>query len=89
MSRSVRFDPHAWDQYLAWQTEDKRTLRRINDLIKAIQRDPSSGDGSPEELHGDLSGCWSRRINQKDRLVYRVRDDVIEIAQCRGHYTNR
>lgn len=77
----------AWEDYLGWQTDDKKTLRRINQLIRDTERDPFHGIGKPEPLKGDLSGWWSRRINETDRLVYRVRDGQLEIIQCKTHYS--
>lgn len=77
-----------WDDYLYWQTQDKKTLRRINDLVKDIERNGiASGIGKPEPLKGDLQGFWSRRINEKDRLVYNQSSDgALCIVACRGHY---
>ena len=76
----------AWEDYLYWQTQDKKTLKRVNMLIKDIERDPFSGIGKPEPLKGDLSGFWSRRIDDANRVVYRVKDGALEIASCKGHY---
>ena len=76
----------AWDDYLYWQQADKKTLKKINELIKDIKRAPFVGIGSPEPLKHQLSGWWSRRINLEDRLVYRVDDEQIVILQCRKHY---
>lgn len=76
----------AWEDYLFWQIEDKKILKRINQLIRDTERDPFHGIGKPEPLKGELSGYWSRRIDDTHRLVYRVIDDRIEIIQCRGHY---
>ena len=77
----------AWEDYLDWQTQDKKTLKRINLLLKDIDRNgPMIGIGEPEALKGDLQGYFSRRINEKDRLVYRIADGQILIAQCRSHY---
>ena len=77
----------AWDDYLDWQKKDKKTFEKINKLIKDIDRNgESEGIGKPEPLKGDLSGFWSRRINEKDRLVYRIADGRIEIALCHTHY---
>ena len=76
----------AWEDYLDWQMQDKKTLRRINLLIKDAERNPYTGLGKPEPLRGDLSGFWSRRIDEKNRLVYRFSSDVLEIASCKGHY---
>lgn len=78
--------PEAWEDYLYWQRQDKKTLKRINLLIQDIDRNGYSGIGKPEALKGDLSGWWSRRIDDTNRLVYRIRDGRIEIAQCRTHY---
>ena len=76
----------AWDDYLYWQSQDKKTLKRVNQLIKDAERDPFSGIGKPEPLKGDLSGFWSRRIDDTNRLVYRVNGNLLEILSCRGHY---
>ena len=76
----------AWEDYLYWQTQDKKTLKRVNMLIKDIERDPFSGIGKPEPLKGDLTGFWSRRIDDANRVVYRVKDGSLEIASCKGHY---
>ena len=76
----------AWADYLYWQTQDKKTLKRINQLIKDIERNPYEGMGKPEPLKGNLSGFWSRRIDEQNRLVYRIQDENCQIAQCKGHY---
>ncbi|MDR2109019.1 MAG: Txe/YoeB family addiction module toxin [Coriobacteriales bacterium] len=89
MSFAVKFDTEAWNDYLDWQNQDKKTLRKINSLIKDAAATPGSGLGKPEPLKNDLAGCWSRRINEKDRLVYRINDDMLEILQCKGHYGDR
>lgn len=82
--------PEAWGDYIWWQTQDKKTLKRINALVKDIERNGvSSGTGKPEQLRGDLSGFWSRRIDSQNRLVYRVVGANLEIAQCRSHYGDR
>lgn len=78
----------AWAEYLYWQTQDKKTLKRVNQLIKDIERNPFEGIGKPEPLKGNLSGFWSRRIDEHNRLVYRIVGDNCQIAQCRGHYVN-
>ena len=75
----------AWEDYLYWQ-QDKKTLKRINALLKEIERDAFGGIGKPEPLKGELSGFWSRRIDATNRLVYRIREGRLEIASCRGHY---
>ena len=82
------WEPEAWDEYLYWQTQDKKTLTRINKLLKDIQRDPMSleGIGEPEVLKYDMSGCMSRRIDAGHRLTYTVFEDHILIMGCRGHY---
>lgn len=80
---------HAWQDYLYWQTNDKKLLKRINQLIKDIMRDPFNGIGDPEPLKYNLSGYWSRRIDRKHRLVYKVDDSTITIAQCRYHYSSK
>ena len=82
----LTFSSHAWDNYLYWQKIDKAILRRINTLIKEIQRHPYEGIGKPEPLKHGLSGYWSRRINDEHRIVYKVIDDQIFIAQLRYHY---
>lgn len=76
----------AWADYLYWQTQDKKTLKRINLLIKDIERNPYDGLGKPEALKDNLSGCWSRRIDEYNRLVYRMADGHCQIIQCKGHY---
>ncbi|MBN9294315.1 MAG: Txe/YoeB family addiction module toxin [Flavobacteriia bacterium] len=76
----------AWEDYLYWQQNDKKTLKKINNLIKEIQRTPFTGIGNPEPLKHSLSGWWSRRINLEDRLVYKVEEESIILLQCRKHY---
>ncbi len=76
----------AWDDYLYWQSQDKKTLKRINQLIRDAERDPFNGIGKPEPLKGDLSGFWSRRIDEENRLVYRPNNGILEILSCKGHY---
>lgn len=83
---SIQFSEDAFADYLYWQTQDKKTLKRVNQLIRDIERSPFEGIGKAEPLKGDLSGWWSRRIDDANRLVYRVRGQIIEIAACRGHY---
>lgn len=80
------FTDIGWDDYLYWQTEDRKTLRKINTLLKDIERNGNEGIGKPEPLTGDLSGFWSRRINQKDRLIYALEMNQIIIIACRYHY---
>ncbi len=83
---NLLFQNKAWEDYLYWQSLDKKTIKRINTLLRDIARDPFSGIGKPEPLRGDLSGFWSRRIDDTNRLVYRINNGVIEILSCRGHY---
>lgn len=78
----------AWEDYLRWQKLDRKKFNKINLLIKEVTRNPYEGTAKPEPLKGNLEGWWSRRIDQEHRLVYRVRDDSIEILQCRGHYND-
>lgn len=85
MMRKI-WDDSAWADYLYWQTQDKKTLKRINELIKDIERNGNLGIGKPEPLKGNLSGLWSRRIDEYNRLVYRIREDMLEIVSCRDHY---
>lgn len=82
----VCFHRLAWEDYLHWQQSDPGRLSRINQLIRAIQRDPFRGIGKPEPLRGNWSGFWSRRIDREHRLVYSIKNDAILIAQCRFHY---
>jgi toxin YoeB len=84
--RNLKFTDEAWESYIYWQTQDKKTLKRINDLIQAAQRDPFVGVGKPEALKHSLSGYWSRRIDETNRLVYEVHDDELIIISCRHHY---
>lgn len=83
----IIFAEEAWEDYIYWQESDKKTLKRINDLIKAITREPYEGIGDPEPLKFNWSGFWSRRINREHRLVYAVENDAVLIAQCRYHYS--
>lgn len=82
----ISFTPEAWDDYLYWHSTDKDNFKKINELIKEIQRTPFAGKGKPEPLKYDLKGFWSRRINQEHRLVYRIADTAIEIISVRFHY---
>jgi toxin YoeB len=76
----------AWDEYVEWQTEDRKTLKRINELLKDIDRHPFTGIGKPEPLKENWQGYWSRRIDGTNRIVYKVESDQLIIAQCGGHY---
>ena len=80
------FTENGWTDYIYWETEDRKTLKRINKLIEDIDRNGNEGIGKPEPLSGKLAGYWSRRINEKDRLVYAIEDDEIIIISCRFHY---
>ena len=80
------WEDRAWSDYLYWQTQDKKTLKRINALIKDIQRSPYQGIGKPEPLRGNLSGWWSRRIDETNRIVYYEQGEVIYIISRLGHY---
>jgi toxin YoeB len=86
MTRRLTFTPDGWDDYLYWQSQDKKTLKRINQLIRDITRDPFEGIGKPEPLRENLSGYWSRRIDDTHRLVYAIDTETITIIQCRFHY---
>ena len=79
----------AWDDYLYWQTQDKKYIRKINSLLKSIDRNGYQCEGKPEPLKGELSGFWSVRIDDKNRIVFRIVDNVIEIAQCGSHYRDK
>ena len=79
----------AWEQYLYWQTQDKKTLKRINQLIKDIDRDGYEGIGKPEPLKGNWSGYWSREIDSKNRIIYRIENETVVIAQCGSHYGDK
>jgi len=79
----------AWDDYVDWQTEDKKTLKRINMLIKDSERNGYSGIGKPEMLKGNLSGWCSKRIDDTNRFVYRIKDGKLEIASCKSHYGDK
>ncbi|MDO4503832.1 MAG: Txe/YoeB family addiction module toxin [Clostridia bacterium] len=80
------FSDHAWEEYLSWLQEDKKILKRINELLKDIDRNGHDGIGQPEPLRHNLSGYWSRRINQEHRLVYSIDESNIYIISCRYHY---
>ena len=82
----ILWEEDAWDEYCYWQSQDKKTMKRINALIKELQRDPFNGIGKPEPLKGNYSGWWSRRIDQVNRIVYKVEDGTIIIASCKTHY---
>ena len=83
------FSDDAWDEYLFWITQDKKTLKKINNLLKDIERNGNSGLGKPEPLKGDFSGYWSREIDEKNRLVYKIDGNIIKIIQCKNHYNDK
>ena len=83
----ITFAEDAWNEYLYWQLHDKKTLKKINSLLKSIQREPFTGEGKPEHLRNTVN--WSRRINEKDRLVYEISDRMIIVKQCKGHYDDK
>jgi toxin YoeB len=86
MTRTIGFDPNGWEDCLHWQTQDRKTLKRINQPIADVVRDPFAGIGKPEPLKHILAGAWSRRIDDKNRLVYFVTDSHVIILQARDHY---
>ena len=79
----------AWDEYVHWQTQDKKTLKKINELLKDIDRNGYKGIGKPEPLKHAWSGYWSRRIDDKNRIIYRIENGVIIIVQCGSHYDDK
>jgi toxin YoeB len=86
MTRKLAWTNEAWNDYLYWQGQDKKTLKRINQLIEAAMRSPFEGIGKPELLRENLSGFWSRRIDDTNRLVYAIEDKTLTIIACRYHY---
>jgi toxin YoeB len=76
----------AWEDYVYWQSQDKKTLKRINQLLEDISRGGHQGIGKPEALKGEFAGFWSRRIDDTNRLVYRIKGEIIEVLSCKGHY---
>ena len=89
MSRTLTFSKQAWEEYLYWQSQDKKTLKKINNLLERLQRDNQEIIGKAERLVGNLSGHCSIRINSKDRLVYQIKNQTIEIKQCKGQYDDK
>lgn len=85
-AKTIQWDLDAWEDYLYWQQHDKKNLKRINQLIKEISRNPFEGIGKPEPLKENLSGLWSRRIDEEHRLVYIVEENNVIIFSCKGHY---
>ncbi|MTC22295.1 MULTISPECIES: Txe/YoeB family addiction module toxin [unclassified Providencia] len=86
MSRLLTWTDQAWEDYLYWQSQDKKTLKRINKLIEDTERTPFSGIGKPEPLKENLAGFWSRRIDETNRLVYAIENTALVIIACRYHY---
>ena len=86
LAERLAWTPAAWDDYVYWQGQDRKQLRRINQLIQACLRDPFGGIGKPEPLRENLSSCWSRRIDDEHRLVYRLDGHILVILACRYHY---
>lgn len=87
MARLLVFTPNAWSDYMYWQGQDKKTLKRINTIIEATAREAFAGIGKPEQLRGDLTGYWSRRIDDVNRLVYQAKESDLHIFTCRYHYS--
>lgn len=83
---NIAFTIKAWEEYCYWQSQDKKTLKRINTILADIQRDNFVGIGKPEPLKNNFAGYWSRRIDSSNRLIYRINNNQIEILQCKGHY---
>lgn len=83
---NLQWTAEAWDDYVGWQREDKKTLKRINLLIKDTLRTPFEGLGKPEPLKHELSGAWSRRIDSTNRLIYMVEQEIVHIISCKDHY---
>lgn len=84
--KEIKWDFDAWEEYLYWQEADKKILKRINQLIKDISRNPFDGIGKPEPLKGNLTGLWSRRIDEEHRIVYMLEGETVLIFSCKGHY---
>ncbi len=86
MARSIQFTPTSFEEYITWRILDDDLVDRINKLLLDISRDPFKGIGKPEPLKGNYTGCWSRRITQEHRIVYKVETDRITVLKCYGHY---
>lgn len=86
---NLTFLPEAWEDYLYWQKQDKKTLKKINALLRDIMRDPYRGSGKPEPLRGNLSGWWSRRIDEKNRIVYKIEGNLLLVSECKSHYSDQ
>jgi toxin YoeB len=83
---NITFTETAWKEYLEWQKIDKKVLKKINDILEDISRNGHQGIGKPEALKHELAGLWSRRITLEHRIIYSIKDEVISIISCRGHY---
>ena len=83
--RNIQFTPTAFEQFTSWVTDDKKQFQRLVRLLDGVSRTPFAGIGKPEPLKGDLAGCWSRRLNEEHRLVYKVTNDTIIVIACRDH----
>ena len=86
---NINWEEKAWLEYLYWQTQDKKTLKRINNLLNDIERNGYKGIGKPEPLKGEQSSWWSVRIDEKNRLIFKIENETIEISQCRTHYGDK
>jgi toxin YoeB len=86
---NISFTSEAWQDYLYWQTQDKKTLKRINQLLQDIIRNGYEGIGKPEPLKNEFQGFWSRRIDETNRMIYKIENDQITITQCRTHYGDK
>lgn len=84
-----KFSERGFEDYVYWQMQDKKTLKRINNLLKDIERNGYNCTGKPEPLKGDLSGWWSVRIDEKNRLIFKIENEILEIYQCRNHYGDK
>ena len=87
--RNILFTPTAWGEYTYWQSQDKKTLKRINTLIEAAAHEPFTGIGKPEALQGDLTGFYSRRIDDTNRIIYKADDNALQIVACRYYYKDK
>ncbi|HCT90691.1 MAG TPA: Txe/YoeB family addiction module toxin [Lachnospiraceae bacterium] len=84
--KRIQWDYDAWEEYCKWQQTDRSALKRINQLIKDMRRNPFDGIGKPEPLRGNLSGFWSRRIDEANRIIYAVEKETVIVISCKGHY---
>lgn len=85
----ILWEDEAWQEYIDWQNQDKKTLKKINRLIRDIQRNPFEGIGHPEPLSGNLTGWWSRHIDEKNRIVYKFKEESTTILSCKNHYYDK